>query len=266
MREPGEDRGRHEEGGPVESEDRQIRPGLVHRESETPEERTQGDTHVRDRAQVGLERHSPTAGRDPGDVPGPDGAGAPVEERLDGEDEDQSGERPRDQEAQRRHTGGGGEPEQYLARAANIAEVAERDLAEQRDRGGHRESRADLGWRQPDDVGEVQGGGRHERPVAHRVHQRGDGENPQCRVDGDPAAGQSVALLGGRHRLATISRYQDNLPASEGGTRQLSGVSSATRRGVRNDRESSCEALAGPVRQGLQISPRHRFAGGGPRI
>ena len=66
-------------------------------------------------------------------------------------------ERPGDQEAERGDARGGGQPEQDLARAADVAEMTERDLTEQGDRRGDGQGRADLGRRQSDDVREVRG-------------------------------------------------------------------------------------------------------------
>ena len=101
--------------------------------------------------------------------------------------------------------GGGGQPEEDLTRTPDVAEMTERDLAEQGDRRGDGQGRADLGRRQSDDVGEVQRGRRHERAVAHRVDQRGDGENPQRGVEGNPSPGQPVGLVDGRHSRQYIS-------------------------------------------------------------
>jgi len=140
--------------------------------------------------------------------------------------------------------------------------MTERDLAEQGDRRGDGQGRADLGRRQSDDVGEVQRGRRHEGAVAHRVDQRGDGENPQRVVEGNPSPGQPVGLVDGRHKPAIYLDVKIKSP-------RLSSRSACRARhaeGLKIAGRICREALARGACGGLEISPRHRFAGGGPKI
>ena len=195
----GEDHGGDEEGRAVEGEDGEVGPGLVDRQREAAEERADRDADVGDRTQVGLEPDAPATGGDAGDVAGADRARAPVEERLDGEDEDQAGEGPGGEQPERGHPRESSESHQHLARTAGVAEMAEWDLAEEGDRGGHGEGGPDLRGGEADDVGEVEGRGGQQGAVAHGVDEGGDGEDAECGVDRDAPPGEAVGPVRRRH-------------------------------------------------------------------
>ena len=182
---PGGDRAQ-----PVDREDGEVGPGLVDPQRDAAERRAEAHRHVGDRPQVRLEGHALAADRDPCDVAVADRARARLQQLHDAHDQHQRPDRADDEQAEEHHAADDGQRAEQLARAAQVAEVADRELPDQAHRRGDRQHQADLGRLEPDHAGEEQCERGHGRAGAGTVDERRDRQDTQVRVVRDPPCRQ----------------------------------------------------------------------------
>ena len=179
----------------VEDEDRDVGPGLVDHQRGAAEDRAEADGGVGDRAQVGLEEHAPPARRELGDHALLHGAGGPLEERQQAQEQRELPRRTRQDGQRAGERGADHAPGEHPARAAGVAEVTCGDLDDDADDRGHRQRQRHLGGGEADLAGEVEGAGRHHRAGAEPVGEGPDGQHPQVALERDAPSGQWRSLV-----------------------------------------------------------------------